>query len=146
MAFVIDDSVHIDAPAELVWRVLTDFEKYGEWNPFCFECSTTLVPGGPISMRERLVARRETVQREVIRSHTPGVEFSHTMNPAPLGALRSLRSHTVTPLGAERCRYSSYFELNGWLHPVIAVMLGAAFKRGFGSMTAGLVRRAEQLA
>ncbi|WP_194891166.1 SRPBCC domain-containing protein [Catenulispora pinisilvae] len=145
MAFVIDDSVDIDAPAEVVWQVLTDFERYGEWNSFCLECSTTLEPGSPIAMRERLMGRRETRQREVIRSHTPGVEFSHTMNPAPLGALRSVRSHTVTPLDAGRCRYGSYFELDGWLHPVVGGMLGSAFRRGFGSMTAGLARRAEQL-
>jgi uncharacterized protein YndB with AHSA1/START domain len=146
MAFVIDDSTDIDAPIEVVWRVLTDFERYGEWKPFCIECRTTLEPGTPIVMRERLVAGREMVQREVIRSYTPGTGFSHSMTPFPLGALHSVRSHTLTPLGAGLCRYTSYFELGGWLHPVIAGLLGTAFRRGFGSMTAGLVRRAEQSA
>ncbi|WP_216901616.1 SRPBCC domain-containing protein [Nocardia alni] len=145
MAFVIDDSVDIAAPAEVVWRVLTDFERYGEWNPFCTECSTTLEPGAPIVMRERLVGGREMIQREVIRTHTPGIEFSHSMKPFPLGALRSLRSHTVTPVDARRCRYDSYFELGGWLNPVMARLLGAAFRRGFGTMTASLEKRAEQI-
>jgi hypothetical protein len=146
MAFVIDESVEINASKELVWQVLTDFGRYGEWNTFCFECTATLEPGTPIVMRERLLTRRESVQREVIRSHTPGVEFSHTLKPVPLRALHSVRSHTVTPLGPERCRYDSHFELAGWLHPVVVAFLASAFKRGFGSMTAGLVRRAEQLA
>jgi hypothetical protein len=92
------------------------------------------------------VAGREMVQREEIRSYTPGTEFSHSMTPIPLGALHSVRTHTLTPLGAERCRYTSYFELGGWLHPVMVGLLGSAFRRGFGSMTAGLVRRAEQWA
>ncbi|WP_454198239.1 SRPBCC family protein [Nocardia sp. Marseille-Q1738] len=65
----------IGAPAEVVWQVLTDFERYGEWNQLCVE----------------MVQRKET------RSHTPGAEFSHTMKPAPMGAPHSLRSHTVTP-------------------------------------------------
>ncbi len=144
MAFVIDDRVVINAPIEAVWKALTDFEHYGEWNPFCIECSTTLEPGTPIVMRERLVGGREMVQREVIRSHTPGTEFSHTMMPMPLGALHSVRLHLLAPLDAGRCRYTSYFELGGWLSPVIAGLLGRAFRRGFWSMTQGLVRCAEQ--
>jgi len=39
------------------WQVLTDFERYGEWNPFCIGCSTTLEPGTPIIMRERLASK-----------------------------------------------------------------------------------------
>jgi uncharacterized protein YndB with AHSA1/START domain len=27
-------SADIDAPAERVWRVVTDFARYPEWNPF----------------------------------------------------------------------------------------------------------------
>src|SRR5215831_10210613 len=27
-------SVAIDAPIELVWQVMTDFDRYAEWNPF----------------------------------------------------------------------------------------------------------------
>ena len=26
--------ITINAPAEKVWNILTDFEKFGEWNPF----------------------------------------------------------------------------------------------------------------
>ncbi|GAB2710416.1 SRPBCC family protein [Nocardia thraciensis] len=146
MAFVIDDSVDIDAPAEVVWKVLTDFPAYGEWNPFVPGCRTTLEPGAPIDMRVRLVGPRPKAQREWIRSHTPGAEFSYAMRPVPLGALHSLRSHTLTPLDAGRCRYTSHFEIAGWLQPVVTGLLGSALRRGFGDMTAAVQQRAQQLA
>ncbi|RDI51085.1 SRPBCC domain-containing protein [Nocardia mexicana] len=145
MAFVIDDSVDIDAPAEVVWKVLTDFPAYGEWNPFVPGCSTTLEPGAPIDMRVRLVGPRPKAQREWIRSHTPGTEFSYAMKPIPLGALHSLRSHTLTPLDTGRCRYTSHFEIAGWLQPLVTGLMGSALRRGFGDMTTAVKQRAQQL-
>ncbi|MFI6041357.1 SRPBCC family protein [Nocardia sp. NPDC051321] len=144
MAFVIDATVDIDAPADLVWQVLTDFPRYGEWNPFVSECSSSLVPGEPIDMLVHLGARPRR-QREFIRSHTPGHELSYAMKPVPLNTLHSLRSHTLTPLDSNRTRYESHFELAGWLHPVVVALLGKHLQRGFAAMTAGVKERAEYL-
>jgi len=146
MAFVIDDTVQIDAPAEVVWRVLTDFPRYGEWNPFCVSAESTLEPGAPITMRVRLLGSGERTQREYIRSVTPQTGFTYCMKPIPLGALHSERSHTLTPLGADRCRYDSHFELGGWLLPVVTGLMGGALRRGFGAMTAAVAERAAELA
>jgi uncharacterized protein YndB with AHSA1/START domain len=145
MAFVIDATLDIEAPAELVWRVITDFPRYAEWNPFLASCSSTLKPGDPIDLQVRLSASGTRAQREWILSHSPGREFSYRMKPAPLGALRSRRSHTVTPLGPGRSRYESHFELGGWLQPLVRTLLGAQLERGFAGMTAGIKSQAELL-
>ncbi|WP_216903065.1 SRPBCC domain-containing protein [Nocardia alni] len=145
MAFVIDESVEIDAPAATVWQVLTDFPRYGEWNPFCVAAETTLEPGAPIDMRVRLLGPGPMKQREFIRTSTPGVGFSYSMKPMPLGALHSLRTQTLTPVGEERCRYDSHFELDGWLLPVVSGLMGSALRRGFGGMTAAVAERAVEL-
>lgn len=145
MALVIDKSVEVDAPAELVWQVLTDVDRYGEWNPFCIACKTTLEPGTPIDMTVRLVGPSPKKQREYMHSHTPGREFSYRMKPVPGGTLFSERSHTVTPLGADRCRYDSHFKLDGWLSPLVTALLGGALRRGFTGMTDAVKQRAEAL-
>jgi hypothetical protein len=31
--------IHINASPSIVWNILTDFDNYGEWNPFIKEIS-----------------------------------------------------------------------------------------------------------
>ncbi|AVH22796.1 SRPBCC domain-containing protein [Nocardia cyriacigeorgica] len=143
--FVVDGTVEIAAPADVVWGVITGFERYGEWNPFVSECRSTLEVGAPIDMVVHLTGSKPRRQREFITSHTPGEEFSYSMKPVPFGALHSRRTHTVTPLGPDRTRYESHFELGGWLKPVVELALGKALRRGFTGMTEGVARQAESL-
>ena len=90
-----------------------------------------------------LPGRRPLRQREWVRTHSHGREFSYAMKPLPLGALRSLRTQSIAPLADGRTRYTSHFELSGWLHPLVRLLLGARLRRGFHAMTASLATRAE---
>jgi hypothetical protein len=40
--------IQIKASASVVWGILTDFEKFGEWNPFITEISGTLKEGSEL--------------------------------------------------------------------------------------------------
>lgn len=44
------DPIEIDAPASVVWQVLTDLDAYGEWNPLCPVADSTLEIGAPLNM------------------------------------------------------------------------------------------------
>ena len=144
MALVIDHVLDIDAPREAVWGVLTDFDAYGQWNPLAVECATSLVPGEPIDMKVRLGPGPLRRQREWMRTHTPGQEFSYAMKPVPLGALRSLRTQTLTELEGDRTRYIAHFEIRGWLEPLVRLMFGRALHRGFDGVAQGLRARVER--
>ena len=50
-AIVVSETVTIHAPASLVWDILLDMPKYGDWNPFCVECESTLEIGAPVKMK-----------------------------------------------------------------------------------------------
>lgn len=144
MAFVIERQFEIDAPAALVWKVLTDFARYPEWNPFLPGCSSSLRPGDPIDLQVKLGARPQR-QREWIVEHDPGRRFMYRMKPVPLSALSSQRSHDLESLGATRTRYRSYFHLKGWMMPLVRLLLGARLETGFTQMSEGLKQRAEKL-
>ncbi|MFT2751372.1 SRPBCC family protein [Clavibacter sp. Sh2088] len=41
-------SVHIEAPAHVVWHALTDLERYPEWDPYYRSASGVVAVGGTI--------------------------------------------------------------------------------------------------
>ena len=44
----------VDAPADIVWGVVSDMSRYVEWNPFVIRASSTCEVGAPIRMKVRL--------------------------------------------------------------------------------------------
>ncbi|KAG5718496.1 hypothetical protein E4T56_gene4400, partial [Termitomyces sp. T112] len=49
-AVTVSETVDIAAPAAIVWQILTDLPRYGEWNPFCVHAQSTLEMGAPVHM------------------------------------------------------------------------------------------------
>src|SRR5947209_17435921 len=43
--------IEIEAPAERVWQVLTDFAKFPEWNPFIRQMSGEVRTGAQLEVR-----------------------------------------------------------------------------------------------
>jgi hypothetical protein len=50
MVMKISTEIMINSPAEKVWGILTDFEKYPEWNPFIKRISGDLSVGGKLDV------------------------------------------------------------------------------------------------
>lgn len=144
MTLEIDRQLVIDAPAAVVWEVLTDLDSYGEWNTFVPRVTSTLQPGDPIVMSVRLFSR-PLKQTERMASYSAGKGFAYGMRPVPLGALSSLRSHEVEAVDEEHTAYHSSFRLQGWLSGMVRLALGARLEAGFGAMNAGVKGRAEGL-
>jgi len=145
MPFVIDHTVEIQASTSNVWGVITDFDTYGEWNPFVVACRSTLEVGESIDMTVRIFPAFTQKQREMILEHVPGKRLCYGVSGMPLGSLSSRRSHEVYPNDAGSTRYSSHFELTGWLAPVVQVLLGARLQAGFDGMTEALAQRAAEM-
>jgi len=145
MAFQIKNAFEVEAPLDRVWEVITDLDRYGEWNPFVPEARSSLKPGESIEMKVRVFESFAQPQTELVTVFEPGQRFCYTMYPLPLGAMRSQRCHSVESLGPERTAYRSDFELAGWLSPLVAVPMGSRLQRGFDAMASALKERAEAL-
>jgi hypothetical protein len=141
-ALRIEQTLDVEAPPEVVWQVITDLPRYGEWNPFVVACRSSLVVGDPIVMRVHVFAAFAQTQRETVLEHVPGTRLCYGIAGAALGSLKSRRCHDVEALEDGRTRYRSRFALDGWMAPMVGALLGARLERGFAAMSAAVVARA----
>lgn len=141
--FVIEKRLEIEAPAALVWEVITDLKRYPDWNPFCLHCESSLKPGEPITMTVKLLAKPQK-QVEMMLEYDEGQRMAYCMKPVP-GTLSSLRSHEVEAISENRSRYHSYFHLKGWLRVLVLALFREKLESGFAAMSEAIKRRAEAL-
>jgi uncharacterized protein YndB with AHSA1/START domain len=50
---IIEDTVDIQAPAATVWQMVTDTDRYADWNPFMPRLSGRLTPGERLTLTVR---------------------------------------------------------------------------------------------
>ena len=135
--------IEIEASAERVWRMLTDFDAYPEWNPFI-----RIVSGRP-EVEERLVVRMRP-------SGTRGMTFRPTVTKVePNRHLRWL-GHLLVPgifdgehmfeieeFERDRVRFVQREVFKGLLVPLLARSLDRDTQRGFEEMNRALRERIE---
>jgi hypothetical protein len=135
--------IEINASAQRVWRLLTDFASYPQWNPFIRSISGQLAPG------ERLQARIEppggqgmTFKPKVLNAE-PNRELrwlGHLLVP---GLFDGEHSFTIQPLEDNRVRFIQREAFKGLLVPLFARSLETNTQRGFEEMNRALKERAE---
>src|SRR5215469_9728942 len=108
-AVVKSEVVEIEAPASVVWQILTDLEKYGEWNPFCVRCVSTLQMGAPVNMTlvDYTNPGRLLPNVEYVCAFEPERRLSWEMHWSEQWPYAARRDQVLEPLGAKRCRYYS---------------------------------------
>ena len=134
----------IKAQPATAWQVIVDFPAYEEWNPFVTQCSAELQPGAPIVMQVNMGPFALEQTEQVFQVEHEKL-FEYRMRPVGRW-LYSKRQHRVEAMGAEETRYTSYFQLRGWLSPIVTLFMGFFLWRGFRLMTNAVKARAEQLA
>jgi len=60
---IIQAEIEIDAPPDDVFDILTDLDRYAEWNPFTPRIDSTLELGAPVNMRVRLFEGRRLLRQ-----------------------------------------------------------------------------------
>jgi len=141
---VSSEEIVIDAPAELVWDVLLDFENYGQWNVFCPSVKGEPVVGAALEMQVDL---GNGLQEQV--EYVTRVEPCHTivwsMENKPGDPVHADRTQRIVPIDATSCRYQSVDEFSGEFVPQMMEQMAEVVERGFNRCAQGLKKRAEAL-
>ena len=141
----IRSEVEIEASAETVWDVLTDFAAYPEWNPFIVKAEGELVSGRHIAVKIQPPGHRASSFRPKLLSVEPGSGFRWLGRLGVRGVFDGEHAHEIEPLGPHRSRYVQSEQFHGALVAPFGGMLRDA-ERGFGEMNAALKERVEKAA
>jgi hypothetical protein len=138
----IRSEIEIRASTDRVWRILVDFHRYGEWNPFIFHVSGQAKLGQRIAINLRTPSGRERSYEPVITRLEAGRELRW------LGKSVFLRGEHIFVLeiakpGTTRFVQSEVFK--GLLSRFFGEGTKDDISGGFGRMNEALKTRAESL-
>ncbi|MDD9961184.1 MAG: SRPBCC domain-containing protein [Gammaproteobacteria bacterium] len=146
-AVVVSETLVIEAPAAVVWEVLVDLPRYGEWNPFCFRCESTLEMGAPVVMKLNSYQGDGEVfdNCEYVCAFEPEKLLSWALPHDDAWPYPARRDQFIESLGPERCAYHSTDALLGPNGIHVMRFAGGWIKRAFDDTARALKVRAEAL-
>ena len=135
--------VEIQASPEKVWQILTDLDKWPEWNPFIHHAIGKVQVGEAVDITFRSASKEMTLHCTVIKAE-PNRELRwkyHVMLP---GLFNGEHSFTIEPMETDKVRFIDRETFNGLLVPLQAKDIDTNSRRGFEEMDKALKARAEQ--
>lgn len=140
-SYNIHTTIDIDASAAAIWRVLTDFDRFDEWNPMLRRVQVSLEPGAAVSFEVHRVDARPLGLRAkiVLLNESDALAW----RGGPQGILSGEHFFRIEPLGDGRCRFHHGEQFKGLLIP----LLKSALKKApalYRSMNEALKKRVEE--
>ena len=143
--FTIEHEQEIAASPEQVWRVLTDFAAYPEWNPYVLQLTGDLALGATLSLT---ITQRNwdgplTLSPELVRLDPPRSFGWHGSVGIP-GIHETDHYFVLEPLADGRTRLIQTEEFRGWLPGWMdSEDHRAPTREAFAAMYAALAARVE---
>ncbi len=135
--------VVIQAPAERVWEVLTDFAKFPEWNPFIKKMSGEPRTGARLEVRiEPPGGRAMTFRPKMVNVET-NREMCWLGKLWIPGLFNGEHCFTIEAFDEKGVRFVQHERFTGLLVPFMAKSLDRDTKSGFEAMNRALKERAE---
>jgi hypothetical protein len=135
--------IEIWSTPDRVWQVLTNLDKYPEWNPFIYRAIGTARPGEKVDITVRTDSADMVLHCKVIKVE-PGRELRwkyHVGMPFLFGGEHSF---IIEPLTANKIRFVDREVFNGLFVSIQSRNIDTKTKQGFEAMDRALKMRAEQ--
>lgn len=137
-------AIDINASGERVWRVLTDFGAYREWNPFITSISGEVRPGARLEVRVHAPGGRGITFRPTVLVADQNRELRWVGRLLSPGIFEGEHVFQITPLENGRVRLLQQETFRGFLVPVLRRWLDGQTRAGFEAMNRALKERAER--
>jgi hypothetical protein len=132
-------SATIQAPPEVIWKILTDTTGYPEWDPAMDHIEGKLAPGETVKFFTKLSSRAFPVK---VMAFEPNRKLVLT-GGMPLGLFKSERTHTLTPVRDGQTMFKTEETFSGLLLPIFGRTL-PDLTESFRGFAEGLKKQSER--
>ena len=138
--------IEIQASAERVWQLLTDFVNFPQWNPFIRRATGNVTMGQRLEVNIQPSGANGMTFRPTVLKAEPNRELRWIGQLLIPGLFDGEHIFTIEPLGINRVRFVQREIFTGLLVPLFAKGLDTDTQRGFEEMNQALKVQAEQAA
>ena len=138
----VEHRIGIQAPAETIWEILYDLERWGEWNPLYTEARGAIRIGAQIDLLMQLEGEARRIA-PVILEWVPNDQI-HWRHRLFGGLVSTTRFLELEQLDTASTIFSNGELIGGLMGPTHARRIGRRLYRGFQAMNEALKARAEE--
>jgi hypothetical protein len=135
--------IEIQASPDKVWQVLTNLDKYPEWNPFIHHAIGSAKVGESVDITFRSGSKEMTLHCTVVKVE-PNKELCWKYHVILPGLFRGEHSFIIEPMGNNKVRFVDQEIFNGLLVFSQAKDIDTNSRQGFEAMDKALKIKAEQ--
>ncbi len=135
--------ITIDTPAETVWKVLTDFPAYPQWNDFIIKIEGTADLNNQLEVHIQTSTGIQKVLPQVVKN-VVNHQFEW-IGKLPLGAFQGHHCFEIIPQGPQQVLFIHQEHFSGWMSRLLLALIGKQTKAGFERMNQALKAEAEKL-
>jgi hypothetical protein len=137
--------IEIDAPAERVWQLLTDFENMPDWSPSMDEIKGEPVTGARLEIRFASPNGKGGMRlKPRVLKAEPNRELRWLGHVVIPGLFDGEHIFTIEPLDGDRVRFVQRERFTGLLVPFLSRSLDNGTREAFEAMNRALKERAER--
>jgi hypothetical protein len=134
---------NIHAPAEKVWSVIMDLDKYPDWNPYTIGMKSTLQIGDAMVMQVKMSELLTIEQTEYIRVLEQAHKVCWGIDTDTPEFNSGERCQWLEPLPDGGTHYVSEDLIEGTANPLVTGLFGDAVQNGFDAVAVALKKRCE---
>lgn len=138
----VEDRIGIQAPAEVIWEIVYDLERWREWNPTYTEASGQVKIGETLTLTLALPDQPSQVIQPKVIDWVPNEQL-HWRLSFMGGLIKTLRYMEITALSEHGCIVDNGEIFGGLMGPSLGKRMGRVVRRGFQAMNEALKTRAE---
>lgn len=140
----VEDRIGIQAPAEVIWEVIYDLDRWSEWNPTYPKASGVIRIGEPLTLTLALPGQAPQEIRPRVLEWVPNEQLHWQLSMLG-GMIKTLRYIEIEALAEAGCVVDNGELFSGLMGPSLGRRMAGPVRRGFRAMNGALKERAEAI-